>query len=260
MSDQIVLRRADGIGEIVVNRPEKLNAMTPAMIAALAAIARDVDRDDSIKVVLLRGEGGRAFCAGSDLASLTGYPSAWAFRNRVEHAAVIRAIRKPVVAALNGWVLGGGLEMALSADIRVAGLSAIFGAPEVTRGWIGGGGASQLLPRLIGYGQAMRLLLLGEKIDATEAKSLGLIEYLVNDNQVEDKARDVCRTLAGYSAIALQSVKAAVRASLSTPLDAGLALENELTSLCFASGNYQDGVQAFAKRDPSRGVGDLRKD
>lgn len=260
MSDQVVLNCVDGIGEIVINRPEKLNAMTPEMIAALARIAGEVDGDDGVRVVLLRGEGSRAFCAGSDLTSLTSHPTAWAFRNRVEHAAIIRGIRKPVVAALRGWVLGGGLEMALSADIRVAGLGATFGAPEVTRGWIGGGGASQLLPRLVGYGQAMRLLLLGEKIDATEAKSIGIVEYLVGDNEVEEKARDICGTLASYNPIALQSVKAAVQASLSTPLAAGLGYENELTSLCFASGNYEVGVKGFAERDQSHSKSDSQKD
>ncbi|HET7885950.1 MAG TPA: enoyl-CoA hydratase/isomerase family protein, partial [Bradyrhizobium sp.] len=171
MADQIVLHCTGGIAEITINRPEKLNAMTPAMIVSLARIAADIDRDEAIKVVLLRGEGDRAFCAGTDLASLSGYSDAWAYRSRLEHAAVVRAIRKPVVAAVKGWVLGGGLEMALSADLRVAGVGATFAAPEVTRGWVGGGGASQLLPRLIGYGQAMRLLLTGERIDANEAKS-----------------------------------------------------------------------------------------
>lgn len=260
VSDQVSLNCVDGIGEIVINRPGKHNAMTPEMIAALARIAGEIDGDDGVRVVFLRGEGGRAFCAGSDLTALTSHPTVWAFRNRVEHAAIIRGIRKPVVAALRGWVLGGGLEMALSADIRVAGLGATFGAPEVTRGWIGGGGASQLLPRLVGYGQAMQLLLLGERIDATEAKSLGMIEYLVDDNEVEKKAWDICRTLASYNPIALQSVKAAVQASLSMPLAAGLAYENELTSLCFASGNYEAGVQAFVKRDQSHGKSHPQKD
>jgi enoyl-CoA hydratase len=248
MSEQVVLNVQDSIAEIVLDRPEKLNAMTPEMNAALARICADVDADDAVRVVLLRGAGERAFSAGSDIGALATYPSAWAFRNRVEHATIVRNIRKPVIAALKGWVLGGGLEMALAADIRVAGIGARFGTPEVTRGWVGGGGASQLLPRLIGYGRAMRLLLTGETVDANEALALGLVEYLVEDAAVEDKAWAICRTLAGYSPIAVQSVKAAVRAALSMPLDAGLRYENDLTSLCFASGNYKDGIQAFGGR------------
>ena len=103
----------------------------------------------------------------------------------------MRNLRKPVVAALHGWVLGGGAEMALAADIRVAGRSARIGFPEVQRGWVGGGGASQMLPRLVGYGQAMRLLLIGEPVEAEEAFRLGLVEFLVEDGEVEARAREL---------------------------------------------------------------------
>ena len=151
------------------------------MAAAIQRYCAEIDRDDAVRVVLLKGTGSRAFCAGSDLGSLAEYPTAWKFRNRVEYATAVRNVRKPVIAALKGWVLGGGCEMALAADIRVAGRSTRCGFPEVTRGWVGGGGGSQMLPRLIGYGQAMRLLLTGDPIDAEEALRLGLIELLVDD-------------------------------------------------------------------------------
>ena len=106
-----------------------------------------------------------------------------AFRDRIEYAALVRDIKKPVIAALKGWVLGGGMEIAISADIRICGRSAKIGGPEVTRGWIGGGGASQMLPRLIGVGQAMRLLLTGDPVDAETALRLGLVEEVVDDAQ-----------------------------------------------------------------------------
>jgi enoyl-CoA hydratase len=159
MEEEILLERNGGVAEIVLNRPQKLNAVTPAMAERLDAIARQVQRDGEVRVILLRGNGERAFCSGSDLRALETYPSAWRFRNRFEYAAAIRNIRKPVVAALHGWVLGGGAEMALSADVRFMARNSKFGFPEVTRGWVGGGGATQILPRIIGYGQAMRLLL-----------------------------------------------------------------------------------------------------
>src|SRR5205085_5439273 len=124
--------------------------------------------DEAVRAVLLRGAGERAFSAGSDLNSLAEYPSAWAFRSRVIYENTVRSIRKPVIACLKGWVLGGGFEMALAADIRVAGRSTRCGFPEVKRGWVGGGGGSQMLPRLVGYGQAMRLLLTGDTIEAEE--------------------------------------------------------------------------------------------
>jgi enoyl-CoA hydratase len=248
MQEQILMRKHGAVAEIVINRPEKMNAITPEMTQALVGIRQDIERDETVHVVLLRGEGERAFSAGSDLHSLKTYRTAWEFRARTDYAMVARDFSKPVVAALKGWVLGGGLEMMLGADIRVAGRSAKFGAPEVLRGWVGGGGASQMLPRLVGYGQAMRLLLTGDTIDANEAHGIGLVEMVVEDAAVVDTAMALCRKMAEFSPIATQSVKAAVRASLSMSVEQGVRYENELTSLCFASGNYEEGANAFDRR------------
>ena len=147
-------------------------------------------------------------------------------------------------------MLGGGAELALSADVRVIGRGARLGFPEVQRGWVGGGGASQMLPRLIGYGQAMRLLLTGDPIEAAEAHRLGIVEYLVEDAAVEETARGLCRKLAGYSAVAVESVKASVRMALTSALPAGLRYENEMNTLCFAAGDHMEGIRAFQeKRD-----------
>lgn len=245
MTDEITLTVADFIAEIVLNRPQKHNAMTPQMAARLQEVCLAVDRDDAVRVVLLKGAGERAFSSGSDLNSLAEYPSAWAFRNRVIYENAVRNVKKPVIAALKGWVLGGGAEMAFAADIRVAGRTTKLGFPEVKRGWVGGGGASQMLPRLVGYGQAMRLLLTGEPVDAEEAYRLGLVEYLVDDAEVEPSARALCGQIAGYSAVASQSVKAAVRMALSSSLDAGLRYENEMNTLCFSAGDHMEGINAF---------------
>jgi enoyl-CoA hydratase len=250
MENEVLLKKDGFVAEIVLNRPAKLNAVTPAMAAALEGFCRQIDRDDEVRVVLIRGAGERAFCSGSDLNALAEYPTSWKFRNRIEYATVLRELRKPVVAALQGWVLGGGAELALSADIRVMGRSAKFGFPEVQRGWVGGGGASQMLPRLVGYGQAMRLLLTGDPIAAEEAFRLGLAEYLVEDAAVEDTARTLCRKLAGYSPVAVESVKASVRMALTSTLPAGLRYENEMNTLCFAAGDHMEGIRAFReKRD-----------
>jgi len=251
MTDTVTLTIAEAIAEITLNRPEKLNAVTPDMAAAIENYCVAVDRDDAVRVVLLKGTGDRAFSAGSDLNSLAEYSSAWRFRNRVEYATAVRNIRKPVVAALKGWVLGGGCELALSADIRVAGMSTRCGFPEVKRGWVGGGGASQMLPRLIGYGHAMRLLVTGDPIDAAEAQRLGLIEILVEDAEVEERARALCRQIAGYSPVAVQAVKASVRVALSSSLEAGLRYENEMNTLCFAAGDHLEGIHAFQEKRPA---------
>ena len=252
MDGAVRLEVADGVADLVIDRPAKHNAVTPAMAAELADHTRRIDEDGAIRAVLLRGAGTRAFCAGSDLNSLAAYPDAWSFRNRVVYEAAIRGIRKPVVVALKGWTLGGGAEMALAADLRIAARSTRIGFPEVTRGWVGGGGGSQMLPRLIGYGQAMRLLLLGEPIDAEEAMRLGIVEFLVDDADVEAKARAICRTIASYSPVAVESVKAAVRMALQSDLASGIRYENEMNTLCFAAGDHMEGIRAFQeKRDPA---------
>ena len=245
MTEEITFTVANFVGEIMLNRPQKHNAMTPKMAAELQAVCAAVDRDETVRVVMLKGAGERAFCSGSDLNSLAEYPSAWAFRNRVIYESAVRNIKKPVIAALKGWVLGGGAEMAMAADIRIAGRSMKLGFPEVTRGWVGGGGASQMLPRIVGYGQAMRLLLTGEPIDGEEAYRLGLVEYLVDDAELEGNARALCAMIAGYSPVASQSVKAATRMALSSTLDAGLRYENEMNTLCFSAGDHLEGINAF---------------
>jgi enoyl-CoA hydratase/carnithine racemase len=217
----------------------------PTLERALQEFCAGIDKDDAVRVVLLKGAGDKAFCSGSDLNSLAQYPTPWKFRNRVIYEGTIRNIKKPVVAALKGWVLGGGAEMALAADLRVAGRSIKFGFPEVKRGWVGGGGASQMLPRIVGYGQAMRLLVTGEPIDANEAYRLGLVEYLVDDAEVEPTARKLCAQIASYSPVATQSVKAATRMALSSSLEAGLRYENEMNTLCFSAGDHMEGINAF---------------
>lgn len=248
----IRLKINDWIAEILIARPEKLNAVTSGMAAEIMRVCADIERDNSVRAVLLAGEGSRAFSTGSDLKSLATYPSAWDFRNRIEYATAVRGLRKPVVAALKGWTLGGGAELALAADIRVGDQSTVIGFPEVTRGWVGGGGASQMLPRLIGYGQAMKMLLTGEHVSAAAALSLGLLEEVVEIGHAEERAREICMGLVRLSPVAVQCVKAAVRAAQSMPLEAGLRYENELNALCFQAGDHMEGINAFRERRAAR--------
>lgn len=248
MNGAIRLRRRGAVAEIVLDRPAKLNAMTPAMALALQRVCCRVDADARVRVAILRGAGERAFCAGSDLNALDEYRDVYDFRNRVEYATQIRNLRKPCIAAIRGWALGGGLELALAADIRIAAESARFGAPEVGLGWVGAGGASQMLPRLMGYGKAMYLLLQGEPIDARQALAWGLVEEVVADGEELVRARRIAARIAEHTAIATQTVKAAVRQALSAPLEAGLRYENEVMSLAFALGNDVAGRSSFKRR------------
>jgi enoyl-CoA hydratase len=250
MTGHVTLTIEDGIGQILLDRPGKMNAITPEMSRELQGVCHAVDADRDIRVVTISGAGERAFSAGSDLNTLVDMSDVMAFRDRIEYAALVRDIKKPVIAALKGWVLGGGMEMAIAADIRICGRSAKIGGPEVTRGWLGGGGASQMLPRLIGVGQAMRLLLTGDPVDAETALRLGLVEEVVDDAQVPARVMEMARQIASFSTIATQTVKAAVRAALSTPLEAGLRYENELHVICMSDKGRLEGIKAFQeKRD-----------
>jgi enoyl-CoA hydratase/carnithine racemase len=235
MDGRVTLDRAEGVAVLTLDRPAKHNAITNAMAEELGAHARAIDADDAIRAVMLRGAGSRAFCAGMDLKAIEAFATPWDFRHRPDYPGAVRSIRKPVVAAVKGWALGGGFELALAADIRIAGRSARIGFPEVTRGWVGGGGASQLLPRLVGLGQAMRLLLTGEQVGAEEALRLRLVEQVVEDAALEQEAMALCRRLAALPTVAVQAVKAAIRQSLDAPLSAGLAYENEMNVLCLAA-------------------------
>ena len=245
MSGNVTLNVAAQIATIVLDRPDKHNAITPAMAAQLAAVCKEADSRDDVRVVLIRGGGERAFSAGSDLNALAEDRGVWEFRNRIEYAAVVRDIRKPVVALLHGWVLGGGLEIALAADVRIAGRSAKLGAPEVTRGWVGGGGASQILPRIVGAGRAMHMLLSGEHVSAEQALAMGLVEEVVDDTQADERAFAYAKKIAAHSPVATQAVKAAVRASLEMPLSAGIRYENELHVVCMQAKDNAEGIAAF---------------
>jgi enoyl-CoA hydratase len=245
---RVTLTVSDGIGQIVLDRPDKMNAITPAMVAGLQRICQEIDDNKAIRVATIMGAGERAFSAGSDLNVLADLTDVLAFRDRVEYAALVRNVRKPVVAGLKGWVLGGGMEIAIAADIRVAGRSAMIGGPEVTRGWIGGGGASQMLPRLVGVGQAMRMLLTGDPVDAETALRLGLVEELVEDAEVAARVMALSQTIASFSPVATQAVKAGVRAALSMPLEQGLRYENELHTICMSDSARHEGIKAFQEK------------
>jgi len=171
-----------------------------------------------------------------------------AFRDRIEYAALVRDIRKPVVAGLKGWVLGGGMEIAIAADIRVAGRSAKIGGPEVTRGWIGGGGASQMLPRLVGIGQAMKMLLTGDPVDAETALRIGLVEEVVDDAAVASRVAELAKKIASFSPVATVAVKAGVRAAISMSLEQGLRYENELHTICMSDNARHEGIKAFQEK------------
>lgn len=249
MIDEIGFQVGDnGVGEIILNRPQKHNAITPEMADAIRDLRRRINDDEAVRAVVVRGSGERAFCAGTDLNSLSHYRDAWTFRNRVCYATEFRRIRKPTIAALKGWTIGGGFEIAINCDIRIASPSAKFGMPEVKHGWLGAGGSTQLLTRLVGYGRAMMICLTGETFDSAEADRLGIIERCVGDGEEEDAAREMAALIASHTLLATMTVKEGIRAAMTGSLDVGARYENDLMTLAFALGNQHDGVDRFNKR------------
>ncbi len=248
MTEPVLVERRGAVAEIVLNRPDKHNAVTPAMFALLEQTCRQIDADPAVNCVILRGAGDQAFCAGTDINTLQEYASFWDWRNRIDYVTQIRNLRKHVIAAIKGWALGGGTELAVACDIRVASRDATFGSPEVTLGWIGAGGTSQFLPRLLGYGQAMKILLTGDRVPAEEAFRIGLVEELVDPGQELERAREIADQIAAHPAIATQTVKAGVRAAMAGNLELGLRIENELMALCFAAGEDKVGASRFGGR------------
>ena len=234
MEGTVRLERNGSVAEIVLDRPKKHNALTPSMYREIGRACEEVNADDATHSVIVRGAGERAFCAGSDIAALSEYEDFWAWRNRYDYIPPIRAIRKPTIAAVKGWALGGGLEIALACDLRVVSKTAVFGAPEVALGWVGAGGAAQHLTRMVGYGQALRVMLTGERFDAEDAHRIGMIEWLVEPGEELQKAREIAERIAGHSTVATQAVKSAVRSAMNGTIEMGLQVENELMALCFA--------------------------
>jgi enoyl-CoA hydratase/carnithine racemase len=236
------------VATIRFNRPEKLNALTKDMTKQLLEAIREANDDDEVRVVVLTGAGQKAFSVGSDVTLLDEYGTNWHFRNRIEYNDVLRSLRKPVIAMVNGYAVGGGLELALCADLRFAGESAKFGATEIKLGWIGGGGVTQLLTRLIGYGQAMRLILSGDIISAQEARAIGLVEVLVSDDELERTTYEYAHKIASYSPIALQAAKHGCRMALSVPLEAGIMYERDMQTICFYTEDKEEGIRAFREK------------
>jgi len=248
-----VLYEKDGhVATITLNRPDKLNTLTLEMTRQLQEAVHQANADDEVRILVLTGMGDKAFCAGSDIRTLDQYGSNWAFRNRPDYCDALRQLRKPVIAMVRGYALGGGLELALCADIRFAGKSAQFGAVEIKLGWIGGGGITQLLTHQLGYGRAMKMILSGEFVGAEEALRIGLVEDVLPDEELQAYTYEFARTVASYSPIALQTAKHGCRMALSVPLEAGIMYERDMQTICFYTEDSKEGIAAFKeKRKPN---------
>lgn len=254
-SEHILFHITDGVAHLTLNRPAKHNAITAAMGGQIAELASEVDTNDRIKVLIIAGAGGRAFSAGSDVNMLDDLGTPWEGRNRAQYnrdyIAPLLGLRKPAIAAIDGWCLGGGLEVAICCDIRLATPRSRFGAPEIQRGWHAGSGNTSILPRLIGFGNAAHWVLTGDHFPAEEAYRVGFVQLLAEPEELLNEAKRIAGRIAKNAPIAVQSAKNVIRQSQGTSIAQGLAWENDGYTLCMMTEDAAEGIAAFGtKRDP----------
>jgi enoyl-CoA hydratase len=251
MTDDVRFERDGHVAVITLNRPQKLNAVTPEMADAIVSAVGECNESDSIRCVILTGAGERAFCAGSDIRELDGYDTPWQFRNRPDYCDAVRALLKPTIAAVNGYAFGGGLETAMSCDIRIAADNAQFAAPEIKLGWIGGGGMAAHLTHSIGASNAALMLLTGDPVSAERALAWGLVSEVVPQGDLMARARAIAAVIASRAPIAAETAKANLKAAVSMPLEKAIEYERDLQTICFATEDAAEGRAAFKeKRSP----------
>jgi enoyl-CoA hydratase/carnithine racemase len=233
---------------VTIDRPAKLNSVTQEMSDRLVEVIEALNDDDAVRVVILTGAGERAFCAGSDIQTLDKYATPWDFRNRIDYCDAIRACRKPVIAAVKGYAFGGGLETALSCDIRLASSTATFAAPEITLGWIGGGGMSAFLAASIGPSNAAIMLMTGQPIDASTALRWRLVTEVDEPGDLLARARELDAHIASRQPIAAETAKANLHAAANMPQEAAIRYERDLQTVTFATEDAYEGRAAFAEK------------
>jgi enoyl-CoA hydratase len=250
--DQVVEYEVDGAVAIVtLNRPDARNAINAAAREGLVAAMVRADADPGVRAIIVRGAGDRAFSAGADVREPDSAPSlvaARAARQAPQFTDVIAATATPTIAAIHGYCLGGGLEMALACDLRIAASDAVLGLPEVTIGRIPGAGGTQRLSRLVGLGPALQLALTGERIDAATALQVGLVSRVVAPEELEGAARAIADRIAANAPLAVAYAKEAIVRGYDLSVAEGLRLERDLATLLLSTADRTEGSKAFLER------------
>lgn len=255
MTDDAILSHRDGaVLTLTLNRPDQINAVNDAIRLGLPDAMEAADRDPAIAVIVLAGAGPRGFCVGADIKETRAPETPIEARARLSGNAWIErvaATRKPVIAALHGFCLGAGLELAMAADLRVAAEDTRLGLPEVGLGLIPGGGGTQRLPRLVGEARALDMILTGERIAAQAALEAGLVTRLAPDGDAaRTLAHDLATRMAGKPPAALRHAKEATRAALAMPMQQGLAMERALFALLLDTEDRKEAALAFREKRP----------
>jgi len=253
MYDNVILDTTGRVATLTINRPDKMNALNLATRNDIVAALEAIRADDAVRAVVVTGAGEKAFIAGADIAEFAGRTAHQqrAVMQAMKVFATIEEFPKPIIAAINGFCLGGGCEVALACDLRIASSKAKLGQPEINLGIIPGGGGTQRLTRLVGEGKSMELILTGRLVTADEALAMGLVNEVVEPEAVLPRALELAAGIAEKSPIALQAAKEAVKTAARANLREGLDREIDLFALCFASEDKEEGVRAFLeKRKP----------
>lgn len=249
--EHVLLTKDAAIATITLNRPEAMNAMSSKLQRELRSAVLEADADPSVNVLVITGNG-RAFCAGRDLKEYNNYTLTpiedWQRRADSGAFSYIKNLHKPVIAAVNGHALAGGCELALSCDIRIAGESATFGVPEIDRGVWPGAGATYLLPRLMGLGQALELMLSGKRIDAREAERIGMVNRTVADDKLMEEVHALASEIASKSPLAIKLLKAAVYIGLNADERTTIIATAALRALNDTTTDRVEGVRAFVEK------------
>ncbi len=253
-TSNIILDRKEPIAIVTINRPDKLNALNVATVESLGNNMHSLNEDNSIRAIVLTGAGQKAFVAGADISEITQLDQSTgeAFAARGQKVfRYIETMRKPVIAAVNGFALGGGCELAMACHIRIAATNARFGQPEINLGIIPGYGGTQRLPRLIGLSNALHLLSSGEMISAEKALQLGLVSEVVESEKLMERAIALATSLSQKAPLALQFILEAVYKGMDTDMDSALAIEAHLFGKSCGTEDMKEGTSAFLhKRNP----------
>src|SRR5205814_3932513 len=251
--ETLLVERRERVAIVTINRPDKRNALNIKTREEGAALLEELRNDSTVGVVIITGAGDKSFIAGADIAEFAGR-TAMKQRDVMTSRSLFTAIDtfpKPVIAMINGYCLGGGCELALACDLRIASETASFGQPEINLGIIPGGGGTQRLTRLVGEGKAMELILTGDLIDAAHAKEIGLVNTVVSAADLRSTVLSLASRIAEKSPIALRMAKDAIKSAARMNLHEGLERERDLFALTFSSEDKAEGVRAFLeKRKP----------
>lgn len=253
-TSNLIVEHQDQIACVTINRPKALNALNPATVTELKSTLKELENSSEAKVIIITGQGEKAFCAGGDIALMRTLNPVEAREIALAADALFQTIEdspRVVIAAINGYALGGGCELAMACDLRVAAEGAQLGQPEIDLGIIPGWGGTQRLPRLIGSSRAKKMILTGERISAKQALEFGLVDQVSPDAELLDATHTLAQSIASKPQAAINMIKQAINQGMQMDLDKAVRFESELFGMCFSTQDRQEGMDAFfEKRKP----------